>query len=71
MAKKKKQIVCKKYGSTNITRDALVAWDYKKQTWVICGLLDCTNCENCEENCDISIIKERELKIDSKKYLTF
>jgi len=44
--------VCRDCGSTDLTRDALAAWDADAQQWVLSAIYESTACQTCEAESD-------------------
>ncbi|RIA46212.1 hypothetical protein DFR49_0745 [Hephaestia caeni] len=44
--------VCKRCGSTDLSRDASAVWDIDGQRWNLCGVYDSTTCQACTSESD-------------------
>lgn len=44
---------CARCGSDKVVIDAVAEWCAESQQWELCGLMDQTWCEPCEDECDI------------------
>lgn len=44
--------VCKRCGSTDLSRDASAIWDSDAQQWDLCAIYDSTTCEACTAESD-------------------
>lgn len=51
------RIVCRKCGSEDVTRDAVVRWSVENQSWSVSGVFDNADCDNCGE----TLLEEKEI----------
>lgn len=53
MNKNQIQMKCSHCGSTNVTRDAAVAWNMDYQTWELITVFDHSDCNDCGGECSL------------------
>lgn len=53
---KKIVMVCSVCGSRDVRRDGTLEWSVEAQDWVVAGVLDSADCEDCFEEVDLKAV---------------